>query len=74
MDETLLDVAGCAEFLGIPVQNVYKLVKRRAIPFLRMPSVEEGARAKLLRFHPRALEEWLFARMQKPKAEAGVPA
>jgi len=67
MSGDLLDAQGCADYLGIPLQAVYRLVQRKAIPHVRLPALFEGGEPHILRFPVRELESWIFKNVRKPK-------
>lgn len=47
----LMDIAGVAARLGVPVRHVRRLVAERRIPYLKW--------RRLLRFDPAEIEAWL---------------
>ena len=54
----LIDIAGVAARLGVPVRHVRRLVAERQIPYLKW--------RRLLRFDPAEIEEWLDAARHAP--------
>jgi predicted DNA-binding transcriptional regulator AlpA len=56
-------------YLGISVFSVYRLVERRAIPFIPLhPSGAKEAGRASVRFDLRALDVWMQKQMVKPLA------
>lgn len=49
--ESLLDIAGLSKRLGIPRNTLYDWVAFGRIPYLKL--------GKLIRFEPRAIEDWI---------------
>jgi excisionase family DNA binding protein len=59
-----------AEYLGLSVFSVYRLVQRRAIPFIPIrPSGVNTSRRPSVRFDIYALDAWMKKQAVKPAAD-----
>jgi hypothetical protein len=70
LDRRYVSPKQAACYLGLSVFSIYRLVERRAIPFV--PLHPSGARAKSrasVRFDLRALDTWMRKQTVKPSAE-----
>ena len=66
-----------AAYLGMSVFSVYRLVERRAIPFIPLhPSGEQKTGRASVRFDLHALDTWMQKQTVKPLANYidGLPA
>jgi excisionase family DNA binding protein len=64
----LMDIAECAEYLGVSARTVYNWVSQRAIPFIKV-------HGKLVRFRLTDIENWLCCNPDPvPPAPAQKPA
>jgi excisionase family DNA binding protein len=67
-----LNAKQAAQYLGLSVFSVYRLVQRRAIPFAPVhPSGATGRSSNRpsVRFDIEALDAWMRKQMVKPKTE-----
>ena len=59
-----------AEYLGLSVFSIYRLVQRRAIPFIPIrPSGVNTSRRPSVRFDRYALDAWMKKQAVKPQAD-----
>ena len=64
-----LTAKAAAEYLGLSVFSIYRLVERRAIPFIPLyPSGPKRRRASV-RFDMEALDLWMKKHTVKPSAQ-----
>jgi excisionase family DNA binding protein len=62
-----------AQYLGLSVFSVYRLVNRRVLPFIPVRPTAEGTSSKrraLLRFDIQALDAWMKKQAVRPIVEA----
>lgn len=74
MDDTLpnryLSPRDAARYLGLSVFSVYRLVERRAIPFIPLhPSGPRAPGRASVRFDVQALDAWMRKQTVKPHTE-----
>ena len=62
MSPKLWNVNEVAEFLGLAVGSVYKLLSQKRPPCIRIS-------ARCARFDPKQIEEWVAVRTEKPRAK-----
>ena len=66
-----LTAKAAAEYLGLSVFSVYRLVQRRAIPFIPLhPSGMDFSRRPSVRFDVRALDAWMKKQVVRPQTDA----
>ncbi len=62
MDQSLLDVGGAAELLGVSKATVNKLMKSNGLPFMKI--------GKLVRFNRQAVLDWALAKTKSQTRRA----
>jgi excisionase family DNA binding protein len=62
MSPKLWDVNEVADFLGLAVGSVYQMLSAKRLPCIRIS-------ARCVRFDPKAIEEWVAQRTEKPEAQ-----
>jgi len=62
-------VKAAAEYLGLSVFSIYRLVERRAIPFIPLYPSGANRRRASVRFDIEALDMWMRKHTVKPSAQ-----
>lgn len=67
IDARYLTAKQAAKYLGISVFSVYRLVERRAVPFIPLHPSKAGFRHRpAIRFDVHALDSWMRAQTVRP--------
>ena len=61
LPKRLLTIQELAEFTGLSIQTIYKMVNQRRIPYVKV--------GRLLRFDSRLIDDWLQAHTVMPMPE-----